>query len=91
MRFCICEDVHNRDKSEFKHSKTNLIYTIIDTNEHSDYAIKEFPFNSVPMLKRHLDKLKDSVEVFYYYNQKESAYKEYFWDDIKIPNFCMTK
>lgn len=92
MKFCICEDVHDRDKSEFKHSMTNLIYTIIDTNKHnSTYAIKEFPFNSIPMLKQHLEKINDTVEVFYYYNQGVGAYKEYFWDDIKNLKNAMIK
>lgn len=88
MRFCICQDVHDRDKTGLKSKKTNLIYTIIDTEEKvNEYPIKEYPFNSVKLLKHQLEEKHIEVETFFYYSQKKGGYIEYKWEDIVIPDF----
>ena len=74
MVICICKDVHDKDKSNFKRSKTNLIYSLIDTEKQEENTFIEFPFNSLKMLKRHFIKKDIKVDYFYYKSLSKKAH-----------------
>lgn len=81
MVICICKDVHDKDKTNFKRNKTNLIYLFVDTEKQEENTIIEFPFNSLKMLKRHFIK-KDIKVDYFYYEKNNGKYTKISWNFI---------